>query len=120
MGGVEKFCAARYRSGSGQGGESRCSRWDQEKETEENDDSMRIPSAEELFSLVREEDISVRCSTGCYRLAVLLHYKSYSAPVLQCSLCKTASVPGEIGKGRGRDGGGGKICHAAAGRTDRE
>lgn len=70
------------RSGARQGGESRCSRSDQEKKSAENDDSMRMTSAEELFSLVREEDISVRCSTGCYRLAVLLHYKSYTAPVL--------------------------------------
>lgn len=88
------------------GRRSRCSRWDQEKKREENDDSMRITSAEELFSLVREEDISVRCSTGCYRLAVT-HWLSYcttSHTLLQCSLCKTASVPGEIGKRRGREG----------------
>lgn len=86
MGGVEKLCAA---TGQARGraanldvrdgirrGERREKR---EKREEASDDSTRINY---LSTLVRVEDNRVRCSTGCYRLAVLLHYKSYTGPVL--------------------------------------
>ena len=110
----------RYRSGVRQGGDSRCSRWDQEKRPkreEASNDSIRST----MFSLVVPvQDISVQCCTGCYRLTVLLHYKSYTtatAPCVKRPLCLARL--GREGEGEGMVEGP-KICHADAGRTDRE
>ena len=62
------MCA--YRSGARQGGESRCSRWDQEKTEKRKEASDNSDGFNYVFTLVRVEDNCVRCCTGCHRLAV--------------------------------------------------
>lgn len=63
------------------------------------DDSPAIESAEEVCSLVRVDDIRAGCCTGCHRLGVAVLF------IHEGVLCKTASVPCEIGEDgqRGQD-----------------